>query len=146
MRGRNYGEWEALLLDRFHQMVPRDQELPEDLIKPTRIEKGSSKFVIHDEKLLCKFITNTDIPSVLTMLDAHKGRISLHGNPWGNVWQPHKYSNYGPQGYKIRLLWPLMLQDAQDLVMKCQICHLFTSFSYTVTIELIPIVNHVPSS
>jgi hypothetical protein len=44
------------------------------------------------------------------------------------------------QGY----YWPTMLQDATNLVTRCEKCQLYSNFSHTTATELTPIVNPIP--
>src|SRR3954470_5182065 len=65
--------------------------LPEDKVKAKRIERRSSKFIIHEGKLLRKSITNTKIhpflqcmrpeEAELALLEIHEGMCGNHVGP-----------------------------------------------------------------
>src|SRR3954465_9205614 len=118
--------------------------LPEDKVEAKRIERRSSKFIIHEEKLFQKSITNKKIHPFLqclrseevelALLEIHEGMCGNHVGPRFLV---HKAIRQG-------FYWPTMLEDAKDLVRKCPKCQIFSSFTHEAVADLVPIINPIP--
>src|SRR5436190_6324899 len=85
--------------------------LPEDKVEAKRIEIRSSKFIVHEGKLLRKSITNTEIhpflqclrpeEAELALLEIHEGMCGNHVGPRSIV---HKAVRHG-------FYWLNMLED-----------------------------------
>src|SRR4051812_23335944 len=118
--------------------------LPEDKIEAKRIERKSSKFIVHEGKLLRKSITNTEIhpflqclrpeEAELALLEIHEGMCGNHVGPRSLV---HKAVRQG-------FYWPTMLEDAKDLVRKCPKCQIFASFTHEAATNLVSIISPIP--
>jgi hypothetical protein len=112
-----------------------NKTLPEDIVEAKRIIRRSKAFVVLQGKLYKKSITGV-LQRCVTPQEGQEILKEIHAGVCG-----HHASNraIAAKAFRAGIYWLTAIEDAKDIVRKCEACQRFASRPHAPTAELQPI-------
>ncbi|XP_021732041.1 uncharacterized protein LOC110698831 [Chenopodium quinoa] len=85
------------------------------------------------------------IPSpTIEVRGSNRCRLHPLGNSFRHLREPYRGKNFSPKALREGFYWPTMIQDAKELVKKCEKCQTFAPVIRQPSRDLQPILNPLP--